>query len=210
MIGYVRQITPFELAQFRRNPGSVKRLLDDETMSRFSPEVHAIAERIERSRVLFGVDRIDRELQAELQKAMQAPGAVDVNRISENRHKGLCLEKSWQHLHYLITGKLDDAPPPLGNAILGGTPIGDDVGYGPARYLTPQQVREVADALAAIPREELVRRSAAEMPLPRGIYGVDPSGQEDDLEETLEYFDELVQYYSEAAEQGNAVFLYLR
>jgi hypothetical protein len=52
---------------------------------------------------------------------------------------GLNLEKSWHVLHYLLTGKAEKAPPPVGNAVLGGQDIGGDRGYGPARFLTPQQ-----------------------------------------------------------------------
>jgi hypothetical protein len=71
----------------------------------------------------------------------------------------LNLEKSWHVLHYLLTGKAEKAPPPVGNAILGGQDIGGDLGYGPARFLTPQQVREVRIALSAISKDGLGKGS---------------------------------------------------
>jgi len=204
MIGYVRQITPSELDEFRRNPRSVRQLLREETMSGFSPAVRAIIQRMDRSRWRFWEHR---KLDAQLREAMEAPGAVDVDQIRASREKGLCLEKCWHELHYLITGEIDEAAPPLGNAILGGTPIGEKLGYGPARYLTPDQVRQVAAALVAISRDELVRRCAAEIPRHQRAYAF---GGEDDLDVTLYFFDRLVRYYAEAAECGNAVLLYLR
>jgi hypothetical protein len=121
--------------------------------------------------------------------------------------KTLCLEKCWHELHYLITGSMEDAAPPLGNAILGGTPIGARGGYGPARFLTPEQVREVAAALAGFSKDELQRRCAAENPQPGEAYYW---GGEEDFEDTLYFFDRLVQYYAEAAELGNAVLLYIQ
>ena len=51
----------------------------------------------------------------------------------------LCLEECWQDLHYMLTGSMNEAPGLIGNAILGGTPIGDDLGDGPARFLTTQR-----------------------------------------------------------------------
>ena len=39
MIGYVRQVTPFELASFRRNPKPIKELLDKEILDGFSTDV---------------------------------------------------------------------------------------------------------------------------------------------------------------------------
>src|SRR3972149_2141215 len=42
--------------------------------------------------------------------------------------------------------------------IYGGTEIGQDVGYGPGRYLTPAEVRAAAGGLAKISRDVLVKR----------------------------------------------------
>ena len=85
------------------------------------------------------------------------------------------LEKYWHALHFLLTG--DDSldppgpvPPPRGNVVLGGAATPLETGYGPVRYLNPQEVREVADVLCAIPVEELQRRFNAENFNDRRIY----------------------------------------
>src|SRR2546427_8330026 len=62
----------------------------------------------------------------------------------------LDLDKSWQVLHFVLTGDAWEGSGPLRNAILGGTTIGADLGYGPAHYVTPSEVAAVAVALASL------------------------------------------------------------
>ena len=92
----------------------------------------------------------------------------------------------------------------LQNAILGGTEIGPDVGYGPARFLTPRQVREVNLALAQISADELARR------YPHALRAAGyTDGSDDDLEAAQDLFERLAMYYKDAAAQGNAMLLYI-
>jgi len=67
----------------------------------------------------------------------------------------LSLHKSWHCLHYLLAGRTwEPDASPLGKAILGGKELSDVhqvMGYGPARYLLPGEVGQVADALANFP-----------------------------------------------------------
>ena len=44
------------------------------------------------------------------------------------------LDKAWHGLHYLLCGKLEPAPGPLGQAVFGGSEIGENRGYGSERY----------------------------------------------------------------------------
>ena len=57
------------------------------------------------------------------------------------------IDKAWHGIHFMLTGTQYDGDPPLSNVIFSGVTIGDDVGYGPARYLTANEVAEVAEAL---------------------------------------------------------------
>jgi hypothetical protein len=59
----------------------------------------------------------------------------------------LALEKSWHGLHYLLCGEVEPGPTVLSQAVIGGLEIGDDYGYGPARYFSPMQVATVAREL---------------------------------------------------------------
>jgi hypothetical protein len=116
------------------------------------------------------------------------------------------LEKMWQAVHFLITGQEWEGDPPLSFAVLGHEEIGDDGGYGPARYLTPEEVRSVSAALSTITTEELRRRFDPEALEAAQIYPNVWDEDPDDLFEEIEsYFSELVAYYRDAASRGNAM-----
>lgn len=52
----------------------------------------------------------------------------------------------------------------MNDVVLGGAPIGElDVGYGPARYLSPAEVKEVFEALNGLDWESLDDRYSAEL-----------------------------------------------
>ncbi len=126
------------------------------------------------------------------------------------------LEKEWHALHFLLTGdtSLDPpspAPPPLGNVVFGGAATPFETGYGPVRCLNPQEVREVAEALRAIPVEELQRRFTAESFSEQEIYGYSrrpPGGwTSEDLEPLLELYPDFVEFFVQAAETGDLVLI---
>ena len=124
----------------------------------------------------------------------------------EGRH--LDIDKSWQAIQFLLTGDPWQGEPPLSNAVMGGMELGDDdVGYGPARYLEPEQVRELAGALEGISGDELWSRFDASAFVKAEIY---PEGlTEDDKEYILSYYRGLVQFVRLAANGGDALLLYL-
>src|SRR5262245_1240188 len=62
----------------------------------------------------------------------------------------LDVDKSWHGIHYVLTGEADGGKEPWSLAVLGGEEIGDDLGYGPARFLTPTQVAAVSQALSSL------------------------------------------------------------
>src|SRR4051812_41190420 len=84
-------------------------------------------------------------------------------------------DKAWHGIHWLLTGSADETQPaaatrglfrrrtattvgPEGMAVLGGEPIGEDNGYGPARVLRPDEVVAVAEALRPLTPEVLGHR----------------------------------------------------
>ncbi len=120
----------------------------------------------------------------------------------------LFIEKAWHGVHFLLCGVIDEAPPPLGDAILGGTEIGPDMGYGPARYLDPHRVKAVADALKAIPPSVLAARFDIAGLQEHQVY---PNAwSEDDREWIQGAYSELRDFYADAAQKGLAVLLYIR
>jgi|SRR5271165_3004905 len=210
MRGHIRQITPDELREFQNNPKSVKKTIRGNTRKNLAAmmatlqRLQPIAEEL-RARNLSPEEQ--EKARNEMLKQLSAAGAGFGISPDQDR---LDLEKSWHVLHYLLTGKAEDAPPPFGNAILGGQEIGDDLGYGPARFLTPEQVRHVASALASVTKEDLAHRFDLDAMTKAHIYPVHgASADESELELAQEYFELLSRYYAEAAAAGNAMLLYV-
>jgi hypothetical protein len=119
--------------------------------------------------------------------------------IRPDPHAPLPLDigKAWRGLHRVLCGVAEDAPPPLGNVVRGGEPLGPDVGFGPCRFLTPEQVTEAARALSGISVEAFRERSGR---------------WESDAENRDWLADAFVQvsaYFREASAAGDAMLLYL-
>jgi hypothetical protein len=136
------------------------------------------------------------------------------------------VDKAWHGIHWLLTGSADETPPTQRRAglfhrkaaptsaagaealaVLGGEPIGEDNGYGPARLLRPEQVASVAEALRPLTPEvlghrvDLVEMEAAE--LYPGIWD-----EEDVYQEYLgPNYEVLRNFYLAAADEGAAVLL---
>jgi hypothetical protein len=127
----------------------------------------------------------------------------------------LSIDKDWHALHCLLTGEISDpsniqpVPPPLGNVVTGGTETPFDATYGKVRFLNPDEVRAVADALSQISVEDLRARfdpvaftEAKVYPNPR------PGGWDmEQLEPLLWIYPQLVGFFHDAAREGQAVLL---
>jgi hypothetical protein len=71
----------------------------------------------------------------------------------------LDLDKAWHAIHFILNGTRLGGDPPLDFLVSEGTQIGDvDVGFGPARALSSDAVRHLAEALAPIEPQEFQRR----------------------------------------------------
>lgn len=122
----------------------------------------------------------------------------------------LDIDKSWQIIHFLLTGDALDGDEPLCNAVMGGTEIGDvEVVYGPARFLLPEQVVEVATALISISEDELWNRFDIDAARKAEIYPQGWTGSETDRSYVLNHFKCLKTYFDDAANAQEPVILYL-
>ncbi|MDQ6671944.1 MAG: YfbM family protein [Chloroflexota bacterium] len=76
-----------------------------------------------------------------------------------NTQEQVVLNKAWHAIHFALTGSRLGGQEPLNFLVSEGTPVGEvDVGFGPARILTSQQVSQLAAALAGIAPDEVARR----------------------------------------------------
>ena len=66
------------------------------------------------------------------------------------------LGTAWHSLHFLLNGSAWGGSPPLYDAVLGGTPLGDPTSYEPIRFVSAVEAAAVAQALpdpeALVPR----------------------------------------------------------
>lgn len=120
----------------------------------------------------------------------------------------LDLDKAWHGLHYLLNGTTYEVRGDAGPAIIGGDPIGPDLGMGPARLLMPDAVRAVAAGLDTLDEATLRDRFDPAAMSEAEIY---PHIWEDGDDEfdgyLLPNFTALRDFYRAAAEHGDGVLL---
>lgn len=121
------------------------------------------------------------------------------------------LDKAWHCIHFMLSGSADSATGPLGWAVLGGDALGDDVGYGPARIMLPDQVLSIATALSSIDEDSFKSRYAPDAMLAASVYLADMCVRDGD--EALDYLVDnylcLAEFYRAAAARGDGAVLWL-
>ena len=127
----------------------------------------------------------------------------------------LSLDKAWHGLHFMLTGEAWEGSEPLCYLLSGGEQIGDeedhDVGYGPARCITSQQVKGFSAALAAITEEKFVSRYVGSKMATLELY---PRGWEEEPAEMriwlTQSFIDLRQFIKDAAGRNKALLIWLQ
>ena len=146
-----------------------------------------------------------------LEKARKDPSVIQtmLNKAAGDPH-ALHLDKAWAGVHWLLAGQLGPSANVETKIIYGGTPVGEDLGYGPARFLNPAEVKEAAARLAKLSHDGLGQNYNPEMMDEAGVY---PSGWSREREESkkwlLESCDQLARFLSDAAGKGNALLTFL-
>jgi hypothetical protein len=136
-----------------------------------------------------------------------SPGAAAV--ADRDVGEELDLEKAWHGVHFLLCGSAADAPGPLGAAVLGGKPLGADLGYGPARYLESEEVTAVAEALAGLDPESLGKRFSAAALERSQVYPGGWTADKGQAEWLVGAYLKLRGFYLSAAEHRFAALLYI-
>lgn len=89
-------------------------------------------------------------------------------------------------------------------------PGADDWGYGPPRYLTPEQVRAAAAALAGTPTDVLARNVTAADLARAGLYpGIAVDEAEQRVKDVVHHYRALVPFFEGAARDGDAMMIWL-
>ena len=126
---------------------------------------------------------------------------------AETSGKGadISIDKAWHGVHYLLCGQPQAGSDLASQAVMGGTEVGDNLGYGPARYFEADRVAAIAKELSRPNLEaEMEARFDPDQMMQLGIYPVqfdDP----DDRDWLMDAFRELRQFYVDASAAGVAV-----
>jgi len=147
----------------------------------------------------------------EKMNTIETDGAQRHALLSEtNRARVLDLEKTWNGIDFLLTRTDNDKNNPRSWVIFGRKDVGEDLGYGPARLLSPSDVKEIAMLLKEETPEKLALEYDPKLMDKQGIY---PQiwvrdGQEA-LSWLLGYYKQLVVFYGNAAKNGQGVLIVL-
>ncbi|MBV6621776.1 MAG: DUF1877 family protein [Rivularia sp. (in: Bacteria)] len=149
---------------------------------------------------------------AQLKKLRNLPKNI-YSILEKGMEESLDINKAWYFFHYLFTGyedsymKIDNLISinkkdklPLINTVLGGKQLKANAGYDDIRYLTATEVNQIANALSKLKLGDVVQRLQDKDCYHDYIF--------DSLSEYC-YYDELVNYYKDAAVKGNAMLLWL-
>jgi hypothetical protein len=128
--------------------------------------------------------------------------------------RALDLQKSWHMLHYLFTGHVDGSDAP-GGALMTGEPIGEDMGYGPARLQDEKTTRDFNGYLGTLDLPQLQARVDLSEMNRIGVYAM-PMGPGSDAQyeaelraEIARYFPLLRDYVSAMTEKRNGVLIWV-
>jgi hypothetical protein len=219
MTASLEQITPQQLAGFIQDP----RCAYDYVFSEFLENPAAMRkfdEFVQQAESRFGhaaKEQIEHiKAQSQAMKARAGIHLVKGERGPQQRpkpkpeRKRFWLEKDWHVLHYLLNGTTEGGTGPLADVVLGGAEIPDVdglMGYGPLRYLTVEQVSDIAAALAEVDLKQLVSKFDHEDAVSKRIYLAETIRDQSDWSYFTGFFEAFRDFYKDAAMHGNAMLL---
>ena len=116
-------------------------------------------------------------------------------------------DKAWHAIHFILSGTVYDAYLPEG-FLLGGTEIGDELAYGPARYLNVSEVKKVAQYLQALPEDVIQAQFDYKALHKNDIYpSIWDRTDTADLEYIADYYEEIRDFMLDAAKASEIVVL---
>lgn len=122
------------------------------------------------------------------------------------------IDKAWDGIVYLLTGApLHAEAGELYRALFNHTFIDEkqDIGYGPATYLTPEEVVYFNQKLANITAADLKLNYDAEKMMKAEIYPEIWRENASALDYLLHYFEQLKAFYAKAAAENQAIITLL-
>lgn len=177
-----------------------------QALSRFDPKTRQmLEERLGRTTASLASGEGGNEL-LKLMEARGARAAAAVGMAQTRSRQRLSLDKQWHGVHYLLCGQVEKDGSVLSHAVMGGDELGEGEGfsgYGPARLLAAEKVKEISSALN---RAELQAEASARFDVSTmNKLGIYPGFWPSDLTGLMEAFGQLREFYAEAAGSGRAI-----
>jgi hypothetical protein len=120
------------------------------------------------------------------------------------------IDKAWHAIHFALTGSRLGGDAPLNFLVSEGTPVGEvDVGYGPARVLTSEQVRAIAAALQPLAPDDLARRVDLKKLDDEVIYPGNWQRNGIDVDYVVSNYRDMRTLIERLAERGDGLVLYI-
>ncbi|MET0462792.1 MAG: YfbM family protein [Chitinophagaceae bacterium] len=160
--------------------------------------------------MIFNILRVsEEELEAYLKDSSLLEQRLDAT--EEGNANLVDIDQSWEGILFLLTGQnLEQLDHPLGKALFSNQQIDQqqDLGYGPAQYLTPDQVKELNEKLSAISVEDFRKGFDGDK---MSDIGVHPNiwSQDYALDYVSEYFESIQDVYALAAKNNEAIITFL-
>lgn len=123
----------------------------------------------------------------------------------------LDIDKAWHAIHFVLTGEVAGGDGILAKVVLGSPRINeDDIGYGPAQWLTADEVAEAAAALEDVTKNDFWDFCPIQDFFDNDIYPVTENEDEEEFFEYIwAYFIDLREFFKKAAAERKCILFYI-
>jgi hypothetical protein len=124
------------------------------------------------------------------------------------------IDKSWEAIFYLLTGhpvaEIEDAKPPLSWSLFSGQIIDEDqdMGYGPAHFITIEQVKQLNKELDKITGDDIRQKYDGKKMNDVGIYP-EIWDEPESLNYILDNFELLKEFYRTAEKENKGAITFI-
>lgn len=146
----------------------------------------------------------------ELESLYADPSSISDFLYQEKESDVIDIDKAWHAIHFTLNGSEWAGIDPFFNVVLGGEPIGEEnVGYGPARGLFPEQVSKTSEALEAIDESEFRSRFNTAGLSKNDIYPQIWDEGSEALDYIASYYLGVKETFKKATNEGKALIIFL-
>ncbi|WP_431113036.1 YfbM family protein [Variovorax paradoxus] len=147
-----------------------------------------------------------------LAQVLRNEAAVEdtVDELSQTDELNLEIVRSWQLIHFLLTGAPWERVGPFANAVLGGSEIsGTDSGYGAYRFNAAKDAQALCGQLDELSFDMLWSRFDLARVQAGQIYPEDWTGSDGDRQACQNDYEALQAFLASAAQGNEAVLMFL-